>query len=99
MLGKEIKTSEGVGVGGLKIGVVTEQNRNWQPAKRFKAVSSESGRLGLLNLDPRGTDPEAIVENKELLRICSPKGLCACCGERSLHNQIRLRSQSEAALH
>lgn len=63
-----------------------------------------TGQLGLLNHNPEEQTQKPIVEKKQDADFVEPpdlfpKRLCACRSERSLHNQIRLRSQSEAALH
>ncbi len=86
-----------------KTGVFMEQNRNGQLAKRFRPLGSEAGQLGSLNRDPEEQTQKPLQKTRrsffaEALDLF-PKGLCACRSERSLHNQIRLRSQSEPVLH
>lgn len=67
---------------------------NWPRDLKAARLSGRSARP--LEPRPRGTNPKAIPE---FFYFLFPEGLCACRSERSLLNQIRLRSQSEAVLH
>ena len=70
----------------------------------WSKTASGSRRFRSLNRDPEEQTQKPFAENKELIfrggsLDLFPSGLCVCRSERSLHNQIRLRSQSEPVLH
>lgn len=82
------------------------KERNGPRAKRFRPLGSAAGQLGLLNRDPEERTQKPSQKTSRcfffffpLSLDLLPEGLCARRSERSLRNQIRLRSQSEAARH